>query len=285
MGTGGAHRRAAQDHAERGHPGCRGASTSRRSSATARRCRSTSGTGYDLNADGVNNDIYTTAYQFTGIDDAGDPSFKDIGACETINCGRGAALSQFNLRVSKAFTAAARDERRGDRRGLQPVQRDQPGIHGAARPRQARSSPARAANHAANTVFMKPTRVRGRRRPARAARRTVRVQVYVLDIARSRSLQARGLRLPGLFVSDRRFCLHYSTLAGRSLEFGSVRRPRRRHLCLKRRRHLFSVCRGAPPPRRCQRSLRSRRWLDRDSLLGAHSVLSRLLSRSCIIPA
>ncbi len=29
------------------------------------------------------------------------PSFKEIGACETVNCSRGASLSQFNLRVSK----------------------------------------------------------------------------------------------------------------------------------------------------------------------------------------
>jgi outer membrane receptor protein involved in Fe transport len=59
--------------------------------------------GYDNNADGVNNDIYTTAYQFTGTDDKGNPSYEDIGACDSINCGRGAALSQFNLRVSKVF--------------------------------------------------------------------------------------------------------------------------------------------------------------------------------------
>ena len=36
--------------------------------------------GYDNNADGVSNDIYTTAYQYTGISDAGVPSFKEIGA-------------------------------------------------------------------------------------------------------------------------------------------------------------------------------------------------------------
>ena len=58
--------------------------------------------GYDNNLDGVSNDIYPTAYQYTGISDAGVPSFKEIGACETVNCGRGASLSQFNLRVSKA---------------------------------------------------------------------------------------------------------------------------------------------------------------------------------------
>ena len=29
------------------------------------------------------------------------PSFKEIGACESVNCSRGSSLSQFNLRVSK----------------------------------------------------------------------------------------------------------------------------------------------------------------------------------------
>ncbi len=58
--------------------------------------------GYDANADGVSNDIYTTAYQYMGIDAAGVPSYKEIGPCRTVNCGRGAPLSQLNLRVSKA---------------------------------------------------------------------------------------------------------------------------------------------------------------------------------------
>ena len=65
-------------------------------------------TGYDVNADGANNDIYTTAYKFTGIDSAGNGRYEEIGACETINCGRGAALSQFNLRVSKTFKFGGR---------------------------------------------------------------------------------------------------------------------------------------------------------------------------------
>ena len=59
--------------------------------------------GYDVNADGATNDIYTTAFRFTGIDDNGNPSWEEMGACETVNCGRGAALSQMNLRVSKTF--------------------------------------------------------------------------------------------------------------------------------------------------------------------------------------
>ncbi len=59
--------------------------------------------GYDNNLDGVSNDIFSTAYRYTGIDSAGHASFKEMGACETVNCGRGAALSQFNLRVSKSL--------------------------------------------------------------------------------------------------------------------------------------------------------------------------------------
>ena len=59
--------------------------------------------GYDNNLDGVSNDIYPTAYRFTSVDDAGNPTFEEMGACETVNCGRGAPLSQMNLRVAKSF--------------------------------------------------------------------------------------------------------------------------------------------------------------------------------------
>jgi hypothetical protein len=59
--------------------------------------------GYDNNLDGVSNDIYPTAYRFKSVDDAGNPSFEEMGACETVNCGRGAPLSQFNVRVAKSF--------------------------------------------------------------------------------------------------------------------------------------------------------------------------------------
>ena len=59
--------------------------------------------GIDLNGDGVTNDIYPTAYKFKRVDDAGNPEFEEIGPCETINCGRGAPSSTFNLRVAKNF--------------------------------------------------------------------------------------------------------------------------------------------------------------------------------------
>ena len=54
-------------------------------------------------------------------------TIKEIGACETVNCGRGWAQSQMNLRVSKTFRLGGRARHRGDRRDLQPVQRHQPG--------------------------------------------------------------------------------------------------------------------------------------------------------------
>jgi hypothetical protein len=60
-------------------------------------------TGYDLNADGVSNDIYTTAFKLKSVDDLGNPTYDEIGACTSVNCGRGAAFSQFNLRLSKVF--------------------------------------------------------------------------------------------------------------------------------------------------------------------------------------
>jgi hypothetical protein len=59
--------------------------------------------GVDLNRDDVNNDIPLRAYAFDGVGNAP----KDIGECTTINCGRGASLSQVNLRVSKSFAIGA----------------------------------------------------------------------------------------------------------------------------------------------------------------------------------
>jgi hypothetical protein len=55
--------------------------------------------GVDLNRDGVNDDIPARAYAFDGVGKAA----KDVGECHSINCGRGASLSQLNLRISKTF--------------------------------------------------------------------------------------------------------------------------------------------------------------------------------------
>ena len=55
--------------------------------------------GLDLNQNSENNDIPATAYQYNGIGQAP----KEIGSCETWNCGRGAWRTQMNLRMSYAF--------------------------------------------------------------------------------------------------------------------------------------------------------------------------------------
>lgn len=56
--------------------------------------------GLDTNLNGERNDLPAKAYQYAGVGKAP----KEIGACETWNCGRGAWRTQFNLRVEKAFT-------------------------------------------------------------------------------------------------------------------------------------------------------------------------------------
>jgi len=62
--------------------------------------------GVDLNQNGINNDLSTEAFAFDGFDSAHNPILKDLGKCETINCGRGTYFSQLNVRVSKAFRLA-----------------------------------------------------------------------------------------------------------------------------------------------------------------------------------
>ncbi|NOT43042.1 MAG: TonB-dependent receptor [Acidobacteria bacterium] len=62
--------------------------------------------GIDFNRDGNVNDSTPTAYRFTGLNDDGSATFEEAGACETVNCSRGAAFSQMNLRVSRGFRLA-----------------------------------------------------------------------------------------------------------------------------------------------------------------------------------
>jgi hypothetical protein len=60
--------------------------------------------GLDTNANGERNDIPAKAYAFDGV---GNPA-KEIGDCETWNCGRGAWRTQLNLRVSRSFNLVGR---------------------------------------------------------------------------------------------------------------------------------------------------------------------------------
>ena len=66
------------------------------------------GEGVDLNHDGEINDLPERAVAFDGFDDNGVARLKDTGACANINCGRGAAFSQLNLRVSRTFRLTGR---------------------------------------------------------------------------------------------------------------------------------------------------------------------------------
>jgi hypothetical protein len=116
--------------------------------------------GYDNNQDGVSNDLYTTAYKYTGIDAAGNASFKDIGACTTINCGRGAALSQMNLRVSKGFKLVRGMNIEAYGEVFNVFNSLNPAFPvGAAS--ATRFYTGTLASHTANTVFLKPTAFAG----------------------------------------------------------------------------------------------------------------------------
>jgi hypothetical protein len=116
--------------------------------------------GYDNNLDGVSNDLYPTAYRFKGVDDAGTPTFEEMGACETVNCGRGAALSQMNLRVAKTipFGGSVRVEVFGEIFNMFNV------LNPAFNVGSVSSSSVftgTLTNHTNNTVFMKPNAYAG----------------------------------------------------------------------------------------------------------------------------
>ncbi len=112
-------------------------------------------TGYDVNGDGVNNDIYPTAFAFDGVDDAGVPSWKELGACTTVNCGRGASLAQFNLRVSKVFDLGRGLRLEAIVEGFNLFNSINPFFNNGVPPAGAFFTGS-AANHTANPVFMRP---------------------------------------------------------------------------------------------------------------------------------
>jgi hypothetical protein len=65
--------------------------------------------GRDLNLDGDATEIPAQAFKVTGFDKAtGKSTIEATGTCETVNCGRGWAQSQMNLRVSRVFSLVGR---------------------------------------------------------------------------------------------------------------------------------------------------------------------------------
>jgi outer membrane receptor protein involved in Fe transport len=110
--------------------------------------------GLDTNNNLANNEIPDMAFKFTGFD--GDvATFEEDGPCETINCGRGAAQSQLNLRVSKGFSlwGRARVEAIGEIFNLFNA-KNPSGFTG----RQFTGS---VSNPVANSAFMQPTEFAG----------------------------------------------------------------------------------------------------------------------------
>ncbi len=82
--------------------------------------------GIDLNSNGVNNDIDTEAFDYDGLNSDGTVKLKDRGACTTINCGRGASQSTYQPARVEERHLSRHDVDRGVRRGVQPVQREEP---------------------------------------------------------------------------------------------------------------------------------------------------------------
>jgi hypothetical protein len=65
--------------------------------------------GRDLNLDGDATEIPKTAFAIASFDsDTGVVTTKQIGACATVNCGRGMPQQQLNFRVAKVFNLSGR---------------------------------------------------------------------------------------------------------------------------------------------------------------------------------
>jgi hypothetical protein len=65
--------------------------------------------GRDLNLDGDATEIPTRAFAVDTFNvDTGVTTFKDIGTCDTVNCGRGMSQQQMNIRISKTFSLGGR---------------------------------------------------------------------------------------------------------------------------------------------------------------------------------
>src|SRR4029078_12157468 len=65
--------------------------------------------GRDLTLDGDATEIPTQAYRVVSVNrDTGVATIETTGACATVNCGRGWAQSQLNIRFSKVFRVGGR---------------------------------------------------------------------------------------------------------------------------------------------------------------------------------
>ena len=126
--AGNRHRRAAPRHRSPRRSSCRGASTSRRSIYYRSALPVALVDGRDLNLDGDATEIPAKAFAVDTFDPRTPAvsTFKEIGNCETVNCGRGMAQHAVEPAGVEGVQPRRPRARRSDRRGVQPVQRGQP---------------------------------------------------------------------------------------------------------------------------------------------------------------
>ena len=89
------------------------------------------------------------------------PSFEEIGDCKTVNCGRGASLSQMNLRVSKQFKLPGTMGIEVFGEVFNMFNAINPFLGGIGATSVTRVNTGTLASHMANPVFMKPTAYAG----------------------------------------------------------------------------------------------------------------------------
>jgi len=117
--------------------------------------------GYDVNNDGINNDIATTAFKFDGLDANNNPTYHSTGQCLTINCGRGAPMSQLNLRVSKVFRVGPRVHVEAIAEIFNLLNAMNPGFPTGNAPSAGKVYVGSVSNYSPNPVFMLPTAYAG----------------------------------------------------------------------------------------------------------------------------
>ena len=128
--------------------------------------------GLDLNADGNVNDKTATAYRYTGLNADGTATFKEDGAVRHGQLQPARAVLAVEPARQPGVPRRRLGARRGDRRGVQPVQREEP-VHPADDAPPQRRRRAALVVHAAD-------RIRGRFPAARAARRSGGIPHHVL---------------------------------------------------------------------------------------------------------
>ncbi len=184
-------------------------------------------TGYDLNDDGVNNDIYTEAYQFVRPRLERRADLRRRSATCTTSIAAAARRSRLQPARVEGVRPSEEHEARGDRRDLQPVQRDEPELGRGCAISSGRHLHGHGCGTGSQRRFMVPTATPAIRGQHRAAHRPDRVPVYVLGRLRALGFRPSlaGWAWPGrggeharhpVLVRARRLARAYAERAGES---------------------------------------------------------------------